>query len=105
MYIAGRLRTASIPPRTLIEVASYLCPADGPALPVPFGAGFSLSVMDRASPQKAASGPQTCAQDRKTSAMLESCSGRRSRGSARLTLPIGPIRSAWALGPGLEGFL
>src|SRR5579864_1210259 len=26
MYIAGRLRTASIPPRTLIEVASYLWP-------------------------------------------------------------------------------
>src|SRR5579862_6305573 len=26
MYIAGRLRTASNPPNTLIDVASYLCP-------------------------------------------------------------------------------
>src|SRR5580658_8247113 len=45
MYIAGRLRTASIPPRTLIEVASYLCP---PGL---FAAGVSLSPMSRTSPQ------------------------------------------------------
>src|SRR5690242_19848392 len=41
MYIAGRLRTASSPPRTLIEVASYLCPA----------AGISFSAMKYVSPQ------------------------------------------------------
>src|ERR1700730_12541885 len=40
MYIAGRLRTASIPPRTLIEVASYLWP---------FGGSFSAITF--ASPQ------------------------------------------------------
>src|SRR5579863_7214803 len=45
MYIAGRLRTASMPPRTLMEVASYLCPE-------PCAAGRSFSAMSRASPQK-----------------------------------------------------
>src|SRR5271154_2629816 len=29
MYIAGRRRTASRPPSTLIDLASYLCPACG----------------------------------------------------------------------------
>src|ERR1700735_5820473 len=47
MYIAGRLRTASMPPRTLMDVASYLCP--------PFPPAVSFSAMDRASPQTAGS--------------------------------------------------
>src|ERR1700733_14580026 len=41
MYIAGRLRTASMPPRTLMDVASYVCP--GPlAGVVSFSAIFEL---------------------------------------------------------------
>src|SRR5215469_601201 len=51
MYIAGRLRTASSPPRTLIEVASYLWPPTGPVGTGPFVSGVSLSPMNRASPQ------------------------------------------------------
>src|ERR1700735_2306511 len=47
MYMAGRLRTASMPPKTLMDVASYLCPAFPPA--------DSFSAMDRASPQTARS--------------------------------------------------
>src|ERR1700735_1672003 len=47
MYMAGRLRTASMPPKTLMDVASYLCPAFPPA--------DSFSAMDRASPQTAGS--------------------------------------------------
>src|ERR1700733_9248440 len=47
MYIAGRLRTASRPPRTLMEVASYLWPPVGEE---------SFSAMNRASPQTKASG-------------------------------------------------
>src|SRR5690348_15103650 len=38
IYIAGRLRTASSPPRTLMEVASYLCP-------VAFAGAFSFSPI------------------------------------------------------------
>src|ERR1700677_39462 len=48
MYIAGRLRTASMPPKTLMDVASYLCPA-------PLPPADSFSAMSRASPQTARS--------------------------------------------------
>src|SRR5271170_2675730 len=83
MYIAGRLRTASMPPRTLMEVASYLWP------PV-FPAAASFSAMGRASPQ-IASGCNFVLQ------LSIKAAGRRSRGSARhllawlrrVTLPIG----------------
>src|SRR3984885_4352196 len=50
MYIAGRLRTASIPPRTLMEVASYLWPPAGEE---------SFSAMNRASPREMGLGRAT----------------------------------------------
>src|SRR5579863_1701404 len=64
MYIAGRLRTASRPPRTLMEVASYLCP-------VTLAGVFSFSPI--------------------LALLLVFESGRRSRGkiSPTLALPIG----------------
>src|ERR1700677_2052417 len=68
MYIAGRLRTASSPPKTLIEVASYLCPAAFPP-------AVSFSAMGRASPQ-----------------MTRACSQTREGGRVdlpTLALPIG----------------
>src|SRR5271154_6973606 len=89
MYIAGRLRTASIPPSTLIEVASYLCPPAGEAGPGPLAAGDSLSPMSRASPQKTGA--------------VALCSGRRSCGCARhLPCPLAPLTCVLELG--LEGY-
>src|SRR5690348_8989527 len=41
MYIAGRSRTASSPPNTLIDFASYWCPG-----PLPVTVSFSLSPME-----------------------------------------------------------
>src|SRR5690348_1968516 len=82
MYMAGRLRTASSPPRTLIEVASYLCPE----------AGISFSAMKYASPQ-----------------MLHAAVVLVIRGKAvarirpRLALPIGPCREKFSPDLGLEG--
>src|ERR1700677_4743663 len=70
MYIAGRLRTASRPARTLMDVASYLCPAAFPA-------AASFSAMDKASPQNAWSYAEG-----------------GSRGKLDTCLAIGPVRSA-----------
>src|ERR1700722_13050262 len=73
MYIAGRLRTASIPPKTLMEVASYLCPAAFPPV-------VSFSAMGRASPQM----------------IKRACSQTREGGRAdlpTLALPIGLVHS------------
>src|ERR1700732_1496358 len=94
MYIAGRLRTASMPPRTLMEVASYLCPAI-------LGAGASLSPMSGASPQC-----RQCSSDCSLGVLANARlrfrfreGGSRGRCST-FALPIGP--SNFALG--LEGF-
>jgi hypothetical protein len=74
------LRTASRPPRTLIEVASYLCPPAGEAGP-PAGFAESLSGMSRASPQtKKTLGSENPER-------TNSFSGRRSRGKVLDTCP------------------
>ena len=83
MYIAGRLRTASRPPRTLIEVASYLCPAA-------FADGVSLSPMDRASPQCVRQTATACERIH-ARVVRQSCVGKAvERKCATLALPIGP---------------
>src|ERR1700689_622786 len=84
MYIAGRLRTASMPPKTLMDVASYLCPA-------PLPPADSFSAMSRASPQTARS--YDCK-------ILNAWwyTGRRSRGRLDTYLahwPLHPEIPAW----------
>src|SRR5712692_1464225 len=90
MYIAGRLRTASRSPSTLIEVASYRCPG---LLPIT----VSFSPMLCTSP---------CWRGR------EGCPGNacRERKGPTLALPCGsgvphPEPSGPGLCPELEGFL
>src|SRR5580658_2827463 len=90
MYIAGRLRTASIPPRTLIEVASYLCP---PGL---FAAGVSLSPMSRTSPQMLFGRLPKI----RLTASGKAC---RAESARRLPCPLAPFLETLAE-LGLEGF-
>src|SRR5580698_8020860 len=88
MYIAGRLRTASIPPRTLMEVASYLWP------PV-FPAAASFSAMGRASPQIAcgcnfATQHYSCGK-----AVARMCPTLARRNSGELPCPLVSLTRSW----------